>query len=145
MFLRGGDPPTNRKRLATLLLVAGAAAAGFVFMPAMPHEHRVDLRLDHASTVTGVEVAWSPAADDGRESRVAEALQGGSWRFEPGKAPRTVASHVRLPDGRYELDAVVERGSGRDAFHRTITFGEADHITVPLVAPRAQAEDKGSP
>ena len=130
----------RRKRLAVLLLVAGAAVAGFTVVPALPHEHVVDLRLDDAASVTGVELAWSPA-----EGRAGEAVQGGSWHFAQGKAPRTLGSRVRLPDGRYVVDVVVERGTGRDAYHRAVALGEADHITVPLSAPRAQVDDRGSP
>jgi hypothetical protein len=130
----------RRKRLAVLLLIAGAAVAGYTVLPSLPHEHRVDLRLDDAASVTGVELAWSPG-----ESRAGEAVQGGSWHFAPGKAPRTLGTHVRLPDGNYVVDVVVERGTGRDAYQRAVVLGEADHITVPLSAPRAQVDDRGSP
>jgi hypothetical protein len=135
--------PRAPRRLAALLLVAGAAAAAFAIVPSMPRDHHVDLRLDDPASVTSVEVAWSPAPS-GHGNEAAEAVQGGAWHFQPGKAPQTLGTRVHLPDGTYELGVLVERGSGRDAFRRTISLGEADHITVPLTAPRAEAHGGGA-
>ncbi|APR77138.1 Hypothetical protein A7982_02485 [Minicystis rosea] len=39
---------------------------------------------------------------------------------------------MRLPDGRYTLEVVVERGASREDFHRAINIGDTDHITVRL-------------
>jgi hypothetical protein len=61
-----------------------------------------------------------------------------------GQAPQTLGTRVRLPDGTYELGVLVERGSGHDAFRRTSALGEADHITVPLTTPRAEAHGEGA-
>lgn len=114
-----------RARLTPLLLVAGGAAAVVLVVPHLPHEHRVELRLEDAATVTAVDVAWTPVEDG-------EAVQGSSWHFAAGTAPRSLGSTVKLPNGRYALDVHVERGEGREAFHRVITVGDAERITVPL-------------
>ncbi len=119
----------DRKRVATQLLLAGAGAAGLVVMPNVPHEHHVDLRLEDPASVTGVEVTWTAAGAAGSTEAPA---RGGTWRFEAGSAPATVAEGVRLPDGRYALDVVVRRGADEESSHRVITLGDADHITVRL-------------
>lgn len=114
-----------RGRYAPLLLLAGGVGAAYVLVPNMPRERVVELRLDDASTVTGVDVAWAPAGS-------ADAVQGGAWHFAAGKAPTSIDAPVRLPDGRYTLDVTVERGARREAFHRVITLGDGDRITVRL-------------
>lgn len=116
-----------RRRGAPLLLIAGALAGALLVAPKVPREHRVELRLPDASTVTGVDVAWASAA-----APRAEAVQGGSWHFASGSAPAVLDARVHLPDGRYALDVTVERGSAREGFHKVITLGESDHILVPL-------------
>jgi hypothetical protein len=114
---------TLRTRAAPLLLIGGAVVAAIVSTPHLPHEHHVGLSLAEAATVTRVDAAWSDGSD---------AVRAGSWHFQAGSAPAMVDTRVSLPNGRYELDVVVERGADRQAFHRRVTLGEADHITVPL-------------
>ncbi len=126
-----------KKRIAPMILVAGAAAAAFVIVPHTPHDHHVDLRLDDAASVTGVQLAWAPldSAPGVREASAADAddaVRGSTWHFPAGSAPKMVAAQVTLPDGRYALDVLVERGAGSEAFHRVITLGDADHIRVSL-------------
>ena len=125
-----------RRRAAPLLLVLGAAAAGLVVVPGLPHEHQVGLRLPDASSVTAVDVSWAPAPRAGAagttDAPADDAVQGGSWRFPQGAAPSTVDTRVQLPDGRYELNVTIERGTAREAFRKVITLGDADHIVVPL-------------
>lgn len=115
-----------RGRYAPLLLLAGAAGAGFVVVPHLPKERTVELRLDDARTVTAVDVAWSPTGGP------ADAVQGGAWHFAAGQAPAAIHTPVRLPDGRYTLDVTVERSAEREEIHREITLGDADRITVRL-------------
>src|SRR5690242_16578539 len=116
----------RRSRVLPLVLVAGVVAAASTLVPHVPHERAVALRLDDAASVTAVDVEWTPADGDG------EAAQGGAWHFPPGKAPIEIVAQVRLPDGRYRLDATVERGDARTTVHRAVTLGDADRITVPL-------------
>lgn len=117
--------PPKLRRFAPLLLLAGGAGAAYVLGPHVPRERTVELRLENAATITGVDVAWAP-------SDTSDAVQGGAWHFAPGKAPPSIDTPVRLPDGRYALDVTVERGPERESFHRVITLGEGDRITVRL-------------
>ena len=133
-------PDRLRKRLAPLILAAGAAGAAFVLVPRMPRDHHVDLRLDDAASVTAVELAWAPlqtgaSAEPARRAEADDAVKGSAWHFPAGSAPRTVAASVSLPDGRYALDVVVERGAGVESFHRVVTLGDAENVSVPLRSP----------
>jgi hypothetical protein len=107
------------------LLLAGAGLAAFLFIPKLPHEHQVGLRLPEPASVTAVDVAWSSAVEG-------DPVQGGSWRFASGSAPAVVETRPRLPDGRYGLDVAIERGASRESFRKVVTLGESDHIVVPL-------------
>jgi hypothetical protein len=131
---QGGGPGSLRRRFAPLLLLAGAAGAAFVVLPSVPHEHHVDLRLDDAASVTGVDVAWTSTAAAATHATLAdeEALRGVSWHFQAGRAPATLGAAVTLPDGRYALDVTVQRGTEAESFHRVLTLGDADSIAVPL-------------
>jgi hypothetical protein len=124
-------PARLRGRVAPLLLLAAAATTAALFVPHLPHAHEVDLRLDDARAVTGVEVAWMPRGDIG-DARDGELVRTGEWHFAAGAAPSSLRTSVSLPDGRYGLDVTVARGDARQAFHRVITLGEAESITVPL-------------
>lgn len=114
------------RRFAPLILVAGAAAAGSVVAPHVPHDRTLQLELSDPSSVTRVDLAWDEAALSDR------AIQGASFRFQPGSAPTSIRTNVRLPNGRYDLDVTVERGADRRAFHRVITLGDSDRITIPI-------------
>ena len=115
-----------RSRLAPLLLLAGGAGAAYFLTPHMPKERTVDLRLEDAASVTGVDIAWAPSGSS------TEAVQGSAWHFAEGKAPGSLTAPVRLPDGRYTLEVTVERGTNREDFHRVINIGDTDRITVRL-------------
>ncbi len=115
-----------RDKYAPLLLLAGGGLAALLYVPHMPKARKVELRFADPTTVTGLDVAWAPvAATD-------EAEQGAVWHFGVGQAPAALETDVRLPDGRYVLDVLVERGTSREAFHRVITLGDSDRITIPL-------------
>jgi hypothetical protein len=107
------------------LLLAGAGVAASLLLPKLPHEHQVGLRLPDPASVTAVDVAWTSPTDG-------DPVQGGSWRFASGSAPAMVQTRPRLPDGRYGLDVIIERGPSRESFRKAITLSEADHIVVPL-------------
>jgi hypothetical protein len=128
-------PETRRRltRLAPLLLIAGAVAAASFVVPRVPHQHHVVLRLHAPETVTGVDLAWRPLPEGpGSTLPPQDATQGGSWHFAAGAAPATINTQVTLPDGRCELEVVVERGAAHEDLHRVVSFGDADDITVPL-------------
>jgi hypothetical protein len=108
-----------------LFLVAAAAAAVYFLVPSAPRERTLLLEIEERGSVTSVDAIWTPASGG-------DAVQGGTWRFAAGAAPLAITSPVRLPDGRYALDVTVERGVGREAFHRVITLGDGDRITVRL-------------
>ena len=137
---RDGDPPPGsmasivahlRGRFVPVVLVVAAATLASRFVPHLPHEHQVELQLDDARAITRVEVAWMPRGDMG-DARDGELVRTGAWRFAAGTAPPSLHSSVSLPDGRYGVDVTVERGDTRQAFHRLITLGDAESITVPL-------------
>jgi hypothetical protein len=109
------------------LLVGGAFAATYVF-PQVPRARSVRLRVDDAASVTAVDVTWTPMSGGGS----ADPVQGGTWRFAMGKAPRVIETPVRLRDGRYALEVVVTKGDAREEIHRTIDLGDSDQITVSL-------------
>ena len=101
-----------------------AMGAGALLLPAVPRERAITLNLEEPSSVVGVDVAWSR---DG-----AEPIRGGSWRFDPGAAPKAIETAVSLPDGTYDLDVTLRRTGGDDAVHRSIELADADRITVSV-------------
>jgi hypothetical protein len=115
------------RKFAPLLLIAGAVVAGGMLLRHLPKERTVELRLDDAPSVTRVELAWASHGE-----QVGEPVQGGTWHFPSGSAPKSLRTLVRLPDGRYDLDVTVERSQGREAFHRVVTLGDSDRISIPL-------------
>ncbi len=120
-------PSPRRRRLLSLLLLAGAGAAFLSLAPHWPKEHAVDFRLDvDPASVVGFDVTWTPA------SGPADAVSCSSFRFEPGRAPKIVHTTVQLPDGSYGLDITVQRADRSDSTQRTLTLGDAEQITVPL-------------
>ncbi|MDI1436652.1 hypothetical protein [Polyangium sorediatum] len=120
-------PSPLRRRLLSLLLLAGGGAAFLSLAPHWPKEHTVDFRLDgEIGTVVGFDVTWSRAGAE------AGAVSGSSFRFEPGRAPKIVHTTVHLPDGSYALDIRIDRADRSDSIQRTLTLGDAEKITVPL-------------
>lgn len=117
-----------RHRAAPLLLLAGGALAATYVLPQVPHERTVTLRLDDAPSVTGIDVSWTPVG----EGRPADPMQGATWRFAQGKAPRALDTPVRLAEGRYTLDVMVTRGSQREEIRRTIILRDSDRVTISL-------------
>ncbi|EYF07888.1 Hypothetical protein CAP_6910 [Chondromyces apiculatus DSM 436] len=115
------------RRLAPLLLVLGLFIIVGPLLRQTPREHEVELRLATPDTIVGVELTWF----EGDESGSQEPLAGGSWRFTQGQAPRSLSTPVRLPDGSYSLEIIVDRTSGRDSARRSIVLGDAERITVP--------------
>ncbi len=126
-------PRSLLHRLAPLMLVGGAVAATVVFVPHLPRERHVEFRLDDSATIVGIDVDWS--ASDRRastNSSLDEPLQGASWRFRAGTAPSMIPATIRLPDGAYDVEVLVERTDRTESVHRLITLGDADRITVPI-------------
>jgi hypothetical protein len=125
-------------RFAPLILVAGVIAAAAIVIPRVPREREVELRFEDAATIVGVHLDW--LASTGRAASAAarsappesEALQGTTWRFSAGAAPSFVTTTVRLPDGSYDLEILVERVGRTDAVRRSLTLGDADRIAVPV-------------
>jgi hypothetical protein len=122
--------PSRLKRFSPFFLVAGLIAAAVLFIPHVPRERRVELRLDDPATVLGVELSWS--AVDGAERNVGEPLEGATFHFEVGQAPALLKAPAHLADGRYALELRVERVGDRSQVRRLITVGDQAAITVPL-------------
>jgi hypothetical protein len=123
-------PPWTR-RIAPLILVAGALLAVSVLFGRMPKERDIELRLNDAATVRGLDVIWTDARSDRGEAE-GTPLQSSSWHFAEGAAPRSVHTKVRLPDGSYNVEIAVDRTHGPDATRRVITLGDTDRIAVPV-------------
>ncbi|XXY49643.1 hypothetical protein WME91_00610 [Sorangium sp. So ce269] len=123
-------PPWTR-RLAPVILFAGALLAGSVLFKGMPEEREIELRLDDAATIVQLDMTWTdPSSGD---SAAGDApIHGSSWHFAAGTAPRAVLTKVRLPDGLYRLEITVDRTSGRDVTSRPVTLGDASRITFPV-------------
>lgn len=121
-----GSASPRRSPFARVLVLACALGVAVVVLPRLPREREVDFRIEDTAGIVGIELAWSHEDGDG------EAVQGGSWHFEPGHAPRTLTTSVHLPNGRYAVDIVVQRTDGRDELHRVIELTTTDHVTVPL-------------
>jgi hypothetical protein len=119
------------QRFAPLLLVAGALGAAAVSMPRMPHEHEVELRLDDAATVVGIDYAWVAGAEAGHQDR-GEPVQGGRLHCAVGSAPSAVMTKVRLPDGTYDLEVTVDRVAASRSTRRVIALQDAERISIPL-------------
>jgi hypothetical protein len=105
-----------------------ALAIAAVLLPRVPHEREVDLRLEDPASVVGVEVTWLAEGD----AEGGRAVQGGSWHFAPGTAPRSLSTTVRLPKGRYVVEITVERPEGRGSLRRVITLDDSDRLTLPI-------------
>jgi hypothetical protein len=118
-------PAKLKERWPLLLLLAGGLGAAHFISPHLPKDREVDLALEDPASVTAVDITWS--SPDGEEP-----VQGGSYRFEPGKAPRKLRIRAHLPDGRYALDVGVQRGAQRDTVRRVVRLGDGGSITVPV-------------
>lgn len=118
-------PAPQRRKLPRIALVGAGLGLAFLFAPAAPQDHPVVLRLDDATTITGVDLTWSRADD-------ATPLRGATWRFEPGKAPSQIETNARLPNGSYRLDLSVSRTDGATALQRTLTLDESGALSIPV-------------
>jgi hypothetical protein len=108
------------------VVLLGALGAAAVILPRIPRERQIEFQVEDPATIVAVDLSWSRDDGDG------EPVQGGSWRFEPGQAPRKLLTSVHLPSGRYAVDVAVERTDGHNDLHRVIELGDADRVTVPL-------------
>ena len=117
------------RRLAPFVLLAGAAVSVMSIFPRVPRERHLELRLDEPSSIVSVHLDWSatsaPVPTD-------EPLQGSTWRFAPGSAPRLLPATVRLPNGSYAVEIRIDRVDHTETVRRSITLGEADRLTVPV-------------
>ena len=118
--------PPKRSRITRILVLVGALGAAALVLPRVPRDREIELRVEDPATIVAIDVAWS------RDDATHEPVQGGSWRFAPGQAPRSLTTSVHLPNGRYAVDVTVERTEGRDEIHRVIDLADTDHVTIPL-------------
>lgn len=120
------------RRLAPFVLLGGILVASAPLISRLPRERQIELRLDDAATVVGLDLAWIDARPSEARGGDDEMLQASSWRFAPGTAPRTLHTTVRLPDGPYGVEITVARTLGSDSTRRSITLGDAEQITLPI-------------
>jgi hypothetical protein len=116
--------PSRLRRLAPLVLVAGALISVLSIAPHLPRDRQVELRFEEPTSIIGVSVDWTSSSE--------EPVQGGSWRFAAGTAPRSLATKVRLPNGAYEVDIRIDRVDRVQTVKRSIPLGDADTIAVPV-------------
>jgi hypothetical protein len=116
--------PSRLRRLAPLVLVAGVVISLMSIVPHLPRDRQVELRFEEPTSIIGVTVDWSSSSE--------EPVQGGSWRFAEGTAPRSLATKVRLPNGAYEVDIRIDRVDRVQTVKRSIPLGDADQIAVPV-------------
>lgn len=116
----------KRSRFIRVAVVVGGLGVASLVLPHVPRDREIELRVVEPSTIVAIDLAWS------RDDAAHEPIQGGSWRFAPGQAPRALTTSVHLPSGRYAVDITVERTEGRDELHRVIELADADHVTVQL-------------
>jgi hypothetical protein len=79
-----------------------------------------------------LDVTWSRIDGDKNAAPQPETVAGGSFRFEPGTAPKIIRTNVRLPNGSYALDITLERADHSTSIQRTVNLGDSDQITIPL-------------
>lgn len=125
------ERPRWSRRVAALVLLAGAMLAASVFFGRVPKEREIELKLDDAAAVRGVAVTWTDARS-ARGGTEGTPLQGSSWHFAEGTAPRSLRTTVRLPDGAYAVEIAVDRAVGHETTRRMVTLGDADRIAVPV-------------
>ncbi len=118
--------PPKRSRLVRIAVLLGALGVAAVVLPSVPRDRQIEFRVEDAASVVAIDLTWS------RDEGPGEPIRGGSWRFAPGEAPRSLSQTVHLPSGRYTVDVTVERTDKRDELHRVIELADADHVTVPL-------------
>lgn len=121
----GGASPGRRligaRRYAPLVLVAGAAVAAFVLLPAVPRDVEVSFHLDDRA-ISALEVGWF-------EHDHPDALQAASWTFANG-APASVTETVHLTRGRYDVEVTFDRGNGRETKRRSVQLQDDGAITI---------------
>jgi hypothetical protein len=127
---RAGSPLARLRRFAPFLLAGGLMVAATQVIPSAPRDRSVELRLDDPASIVAVEIAWT--AVDAREQSVGEPLAGGVYRFAPGTAPATIKAPTQLADGRYAIEARLDRVGERTMVRRVITLGDQAAITIPL-------------
>jgi hypothetical protein len=116
----------KRSPLIRIAVVVGGLGVASLVLPRIPRDREIEFRVAEPATIVAIDLAWT------RDDAAHEPLQGGSWRFAPGQAPRSLTTSVHLPNGRYAVDVTVERTEGRDELHRVIDLADADHVTIPL-------------
>ncbi|MFO0758693.1 MAG: hypothetical protein U0359_19530 [Byssovorax sp.] len=130
---RAASPLARLRRFAPFFLVGGLIVAATQVIPHAPRDRSVELRLEDPASIVAVEIAWT--AVDAREQSVGEPLAGGVYRFAPGTAPATIKAPTQLSDGRYAIDARLERvgeRADRSVLRRVITLDDQAGITIPL-------------
>jgi hypothetical protein len=125
-------------------LVAAGVGAYAAMRPKLPRDHEValDFGVAAASSITDVEVSWTPAR--GADDEVALTTR---WHFAEGSAPSRLRATVRLPDGAWTAEVSLGRSrtnettrwSGRVNLEETPFWKGAAARDEPVVLPVRQA------
>ena len=113
-----------------MVIVIGLGAALLIIGPQVPFDRHVTLRLEDASTITGIDVTWERRPR--RATEAAMPLRAITWHFVEGSAPSVLNKVTPLPDGDYNVDVTVERGDRRSTSHRVVVVGRSDNVTIPV-------------
>lgn len=125
----GAAPSGYRRRLPTLLLLAGGVGLALYLSSTAPREQHVRYVLgDTAADVTSVELEYT--GDDG------EIVRRSSMRFDRGAAPRIVTHDPMLADGTYRVHVDIDAASGRRTLERQIALS-GGRTTIDLAGARS--------
>lgn len=135
------------RRLAPLVLLVPAVAAGATLKPHWPKDQTIRYELGAAaSRVDEVEARWAPAqGGQSAAPRAPAATPAGddadcardvTFRYAPGGAPTTIAHTPRLPDGDYDVEVELHAGGRVAQVHRKVTLeGGTTTLDLTTVVP----------
>jgi hypothetical protein len=121
------------RRLAPLALLVPAAATAATLGPRWPHDQSIRYELgDAAPRVEEVEARWSPQEAKGDDDCAREV----TFRYAPGRAPRTVPHAARLADGDYRVEIELRAGGRTAIVDRRVSLrGGVTSIDLASVVP----------
>jgi hypothetical protein len=118
-----------RKRFAPLLLVLAALGAYTAIGTKLPRDHEVSIDLGPAAhDVTRVELTWTEGGLNAEDPAIST-----QWNFIQGTAPERLRTHLRVADGSWQADVLVDRNGGieHSSWSRRV-YLEGTQVILPL-------------